>query len=92
MPFSISTVFCVGVPSSSTLSEPRREGMVPSSTTVQISLATRLPIWPVKAESLAVEVGFQAVADGFVQQDAGPARPQHHFHLAGRASGARRAG
>jgi hypothetical protein len=34
MPFSISVVHCVGVPSSSTLSEPRRPGRVPSSTTV----------------------------------------------------------
>ena len=37
MPFSISTVFCVGDPSSSTLSEPRREGSVPLSTTVHLS-------------------------------------------------------
>ena len=33
---------------------------------------------------LAVEVGFEAVAHGFMQQDAGPAGPEHHFHLAGR--------
>ena len=44
MPFSISTVRPVGVPSSSTLSEPRRLAMVPSSTTVQSSDATRLPM------------------------------------------------
>ena len=33
----------------------------------------------------AVEVGLKPVADGFVQQDAGPARTQHNFHFAGRA-------
>jgi hypothetical protein len=32
---------------------------------------------------LAVEVGFEAVADGFVQQDAGPAGAEDDFHLAG---------
>src|SRR5262245_20736310 len=30
---------------------------------------------------LAVEITFQAVADGFVQHDAGPARSKHHVHL-----------
>jgi hypothetical protein len=37
------------------------------------------------ARALAVEVALQPVADRLVQQDAGPARPQHHRHLAGRA-------
>ena len=32
---------------------------------------------------LAVEVALQAVADRLVQQDAGPARSEHHGHLAG---------
>src|ERR1019366_4149407 len=32
---------------------------------------------------LAVEVGFEAMADGFVQQDAGPARAEDDGHLAG---------
>ena len=32
---------------------------------------------------LAVEVGFEAVADGFVEQDAGPAGAEDDFHLAG---------
>jgi hypothetical protein len=36
------------------------------------------------ARALAVEVALQPVADRFVQQDAGPARAQHHGHLAGR--------
>src|SRR5207244_3117677 len=51
MPFSISTVRPVGVPSSSMLSEPRRRGMVPSSITVHSSDATRVPIRSVKAET-----------------------------------------
>ena len=34
---------------------------------------------------LAVEVGFQAVADGFVQQHAGPAGAEDDFHLSGRS-------
>ena len=32
---------------------------------------------------LAIEVGFQSVADGFVQQDAGPAGTEHDFHFSG---------
>src|SRR5256885_1781329 len=40
----------VGVPSSSTLSEPRRFGIVPSSTTVTSSEATFWPMRPAKAE------------------------------------------
>ena len=50
MPSSISTVRCVAVPSSSTLSEPRRPGSVPSSTTVTPGAATRWPRRPAKAE------------------------------------------
>jgi hypothetical protein len=38
--------------------------------------------------ALAVEVALQAVADGFVQQDAGPAGAQHHGHGAGGGGGA----
>jgi hypothetical protein len=34
--------------------------------------------------ALAVEVAFEAVADRFVQQDAGPAGAEHHRHFAGR--------
>jgi hypothetical protein len=34
--------------------------------------------------TLAVEVAFQAVADRFVQQHAGPARSEHDGHRAGR--------
>ena len=37
-----------------------------------------------RARALAVEVAFQAVANGFVQQDAGPARAEHDRHFAGR--------
>ena len=32
---------------------------------------------------LAVEVGFEAVADGFMEQDAGPAGAEDDFHFAG---------
>ena len=34
---------------------------------------------------LAIEVGFESVTDGFVQQHAGPAGAEHDFHLAGRS-------
>src|ERR1019366_10635207 len=33
---------------------------------------------------LAIEVGFEAMSDGFMQQDPRPPRTQHHFHLASR--------
>jgi hypothetical protein len=64
-----------GVPSSSTVSEPRRSGRVPSSTTVTPG---GHPLADAAGEgrgALAVEVALQAVADGLVQQDAGPAGP-----------------
>ena len=51
MPFSIKTFCCVGVPSSSTLSDPRRLPMVPSSITVHSGLATCCPMRPLKAET-----------------------------------------
>ena len=50
MPFSISTVSCVGEPSSSTFSDPRRPSIVPLSTTVTLELATGRPISPLNAE------------------------------------------
>src|SRR5258708_527466 len=34
--------------------------------------------------ALAVEIAFEPVADRLVQQDAGPAGPEHHGHRAGR--------
>ena len=37
----------------------------------------------IRRAALAVEVTFQAVADGFVQQHAGPAGAEHDAHLAG---------
>jgi hypothetical protein len=40
--------------------------------------------------ALAIEVAFQAVADRLVQQDAGPARPEHDAHHSGRARDAPR--
>ena len=84
MPFSMRTVSWVGEPSSSTLSEPRRPVMVPLSTTETLPLATGWPTRPAKAEVFfAVEVGFEAVAYGFMEQDAGPAGAKDDFHLAG---------
>ena len=50
MPSSISTVRFDGVPSSSTVSEPRRSGMVPSSITVTPGEAMRWPSSPAKAD------------------------------------------
>ena len=50
MPFSIKVVHCVGTPSSSIFNEPRRPGIVPSSTIVQCGLATRWPMRPENAE------------------------------------------
>jgi hypothetical protein len=85
MPPSMSTVSCVAEPSSSTLSEPRRPAMVPLSTTVTLELATGLADQAGEGGGLlAVEVGFEAVAYGFMQQDSGPAGAEHDFHLAGR--------
>ena len=34
---------------------------------------------------LAIEVGFESVADGFVQQDAGPSGAEDDFHFSGRS-------
>ena len=50
MPSSISTLRWLAWPSSSTLSEPRRSAMVPSSSTVTPLAATRWPTRPLKAE------------------------------------------
>src|SRR3954465_1233015 len=98
MPSSIRPVRLVGVPSSPTDSEPRRAAMVPSSTTATPLAATSWPTRPAKAEGslrlqppqagkgrglLAVEVTFKPMADRFMQHHAGPAGPQHDFHLAG---------
>ena len=46
----MSMVHCVGVPSSSMLSEPRRRARVPSSTTVHSAAATRSPMRLANAE------------------------------------------
>jgi hypothetical protein len=59
--------------------------MVPSSTTVTPLARDALADQAGEgARLLAVEVAFQPVADRLVQQDAGPARAEHHGHLAGR--------
>ena len=84
-PPSISTVSCVGDPSSSTFSDPRRPAIVPLSTTVTLGLATGSPNQPRKRRSpLAIEVGLQPMPNSFMQQNPRPSRPQHHFHLARR--------
>ena len=91
MPSSISTLRCVGLPSSSTLSEPRRSGIVPSSSTVTpLARDALADAAGERARALAVEVAFEAVADRLVQQHAGPARAEHDAHLAGLAPGATR--
>src|ERR1700741_2876304 len=107
MPLSMRTLRRVGTPSSSTLSEPRRLAMVPSSTTVTSSEATGGARRPGEGEGafldprdqprghglaeppgeggglLAVEVALEPVPHRLVEEDARPARPQHHRHLAG---------
>jgi hypothetical protein len=85
MPSSISTVRCVGLPSSSTgqRAAPVGEGAVidHGDAFCRDTLADA----PGKGRTaLAVEVAFESMADGFVQQDAGPAGAQHHGHFAGR--------
>ena len=56
---------------------------MPLSTTVHFSLATRLPIKPGERRCLlAIEIRFQSVADGFVQQNARPSRAEDDFHFA----------
>ena len=57
------------------LSEPRRPGSVPSSTTVTPRRGDALADAPAERRAaLAVEVALEAVADRLVQQHAGPAR------------------
>src|ERR1700694_2318109 len=86
MPSSISTVRLVGVPSSSIDNEPRRDAMVPSSTTVTPLAATCWPIRPAEAAGfLRVKCPRGPVAAVFVQHHAGPACPQHDVHFAGRS-------
>ena len=67
------------------LSEPRRRRSVPSSTTVHSSDGHALAdAARERRGALAVEVALEPVADGLVQQDAGPAGAEHHGHGAGR--------
>jgi hypothetical protein len=57
-------------------------GICPLSTTVTFSLATFLADETSEGGCLlAVEVGFEAVADGLVQQDAGPSGAEDDGHL-----------
>ncbi len=84
-PFSISTVSCVGEPSSSTLSDPRRprHGSVVHH---RHQRAGHRPAHQARKcrRPLAVEVRLKPVAHRLMQQDSRPARPQHHFHFARR--------
>ncbi len=65
------------------LSEPRRPGSVPSSTTVQKLRGDAFAdAAGERGRPAAVEVALQSVADRFVQQHAGPARAEHHRHRA----------
>ena len=81
----MSTFCCVGAPSSSTLSDPRRLRMVPSSTTVHERAGHLLADAVAEGGNfLAVEIGFQAVTDGFMQQNAGPSGTEHDGHLTSR--------
>ena len=84
MPSSISTLRCVGLPSSSMLSEPRRSAM---RAVVDDGDARRGDALADAAaegrRALAVEVALEAVADRLVQQHAGPARAEHHGHRPG---------
>ena len=84
MPFSMRTVSWVALPSSSTLREPRRPGM-----RAVVDDRDFLGDCDLLADEageggglLAVEVGFEAVAYGFVEQDAGPAGAEDDLHLA----------
>ena len=73
------------VPSSSMFSDPRR----PSQRAIvddgdagrRHALADAAGV---HRGALAIEVALEAMADGFVQQHARPARPEHHRHHAGR--------
>jgi hypothetical protein len=57
---------------------------VPSSTTVHSGEATAGRSAGEGRGAAPVEIALEPVADGLVQQHAGPARPQHHRHGAGR--------
>ena len=83
MPFSMRTFSWVGVPSSSTLREPRRLG---HGAVVDDGDLGGDPLANEPGEGgglLAVEVGFEAVADGFMQQHTGPSGAENDGHLAG---------
>jgi len=74
----------VGVPSSSTVSEPRRSGNVPSSTTVTPG---RDPLPDHTGEGrglLAVEVALEPMPTGLVQHHPGPSRAENDGHLSRR--------
>ena len=84
MPSSIRTVRPVGLPSSSTLSEPAAVG---DRAVVDDGDAGRGHALADAAregrEALAVEVALEAVADRLVEQDPRPARREHDRHRPG---------
>src|ERR1700693_4742605 len=85
MPSSISTLRCDALPSSSTLSEPRRSGIVPSSSTVTPLAATRWPTRPENAlEPLRLKAPSSPVPDRLLRQQPGPPGTEDDVHLAGR--------
>jgi hypothetical protein len=85
LPSSISTLRAEGVPSSSTVIEPRRSS---NGAVVDHRHAFRRDLRAEQAGEgrclLAVEVAFQPVADRLVQHDARPAGRQHDVEGAGR--------
>jgi len=81
-PFSIRTVLCVGWPSSSTFSEATapRHGAVVNDRAFLASDA--FADKPGKSGCLfTIKIGFQSMADRFVQEHAGPAGTKHNFHF-----------
>ena len=85
MPFSISTFCCVGMPSSSTLSDPRRLPMVPSSITVQRGLATCWPMRPLNAETpLRLKSASRPWPTASCSRIPGHPGPEHDSHFARR--------
>src|SRR5881396_4349115 len=97
MPFSISTVRPVGYMQDRLNARLRRSCMKPTGRTAAVrdrpvvdhghELGGDLLAHPSRERrgSLAVEVALEAVADGLVEQDARPARPEHDGHRAGRS-------
>ena len=84
-PFSISTLRCVGVPSSSMVSEPRRSAKVPSSTTVTPGEAI---ISPISLVNIEVFLRWKSPSSPWptasCHSTPDQPEPEHDRHLAGR--------